>query len=315
VDTGKIGTLEVSRIALGCGSFGTEGCDESQAVEVVHAALDAGITLFDTADVYGERGRSETYLGRALGSRRGDVVIATKFRQPMRDDGTGQGASARWIEQAFEGSLRRLGTDRIDLYQQHAPDPDVSIEETLTALDRLVQAGKVVEIGTSNVDAGQIAEAAAKAPGARFASVQNHYSLITRTPEEGVLDACAEHGLGFLAYFPLEYGVLTGKYERGVTPPPGTRMGNLDENFRRLFMRDEVMDRVDALRSLADSWGRTLAQLAIAWVLAQQGVTSVLVGASRPSHVGPNAEAARWRMTPDELAAVDAALASARTSL
>ena len=301
----RIGALHGSRIALGCGAFGTPGCDERAAEAVVQAALDAGITLFDTADIYGA-GVSERVLGRALGRHRGEVVVATKFGKPMASDGRSQGGSARWVRSAVEGSLRRLGTDHIDLYQMHEPDPAVPLEETLAALGELVRAGKVLEVGLCNVDAAQVRHATGS-DHAAVASVQNHYSVLTRRPEQGVLDACTEHQLAFLAFFPLEYGVLTGKYRRGEPPPAGTRLGNLDEEVRGWFLNDDVLDRVDALSRLADRWGHSLPELALAWVLAQEPVTAVLVGASHPDHVRANVRAAEWYLSADQLEDVDRA--------
>ena len=308
MDKRRIGRFEVSVVGLGCAPFGTADIDETRTREIVDAALDEGITLFDTADIYGERGRSEELLGRALGSRRDDVVLATKYRQPMSDDGRSQGASARWIVQAVEGSLRRLGTDRIDLYQQHAPDPDVPIEETLTALHRLVRDGKVLEIGCSNFGSEQIEEAqsaSARVGAASFVSVQNHYSLLHREPEKDVLATCRRHALAFLPYFPLEYGLLTGKYRRGEPPPPMSRLGLLSADWQQMWMNDANLDQVDRLQQVADRLGHSLAELAIAWLVAQPDVTSVLIGASRPSQVHSNAAAAQWRMTQAEVAEVD----------
>ncbi|MBD0319837.1 MAG: aldo/keto reductase, partial [Gemmatimonadetes bacterium] len=207
MDTRKIGSLDVSVVGLGCNNFGSR-LDAEATRAVVHAALDAGVTLLDTADIYGGDGRSEEYLGRALGSRRDDVVLATKFG--MKLDDRRQGAHPDYVRRAVEDSLRRLNTDRIDLYQLHTPDPTVPIADTLGALDELVRAGKVREIGCSNFSADQLREARDAAPGARFASVQNEYSLFHRDPERGVLDECRAQGLAFIPYFPLASGLLTG---------------------------------------------------------------------------------------------------------
>src|SRR6266542_1953780 len=203
----KLGSLEVTLVGLGCNNFGMR-IDEERSAAVVHAALDAGINLFDTADVYGGT-RSEQYLGRALAGRRDDVVIATKFVAPIDDDPSHAGAGARWVAEAVEGRLRRLGTDRIDLYQQHGPDPNVPIEETLTALDRLVRDGKVREIGNSNFSGEQIdeAESVSERQGlARFVSAQNHFNLLHRAPLQDVVPECVRLGLGVLPYFPLASG-------------------------------------------------------------------------------------------------------------
>ncbi len=225
METRKLGSLEVSIVGLGCNNFGMP-IDEEGTRRVVHAALDAGITLFDTADSYGKTD-SERHLGKALGKHRAEVVIATKFASRIDDDETHRGASARWVKEAVDGSLRRLGTDHIDLYQQHFPDASVPVEETLGALNDLVKAGKVREIGNSNYSGAQIDEAAAVSEEhgwARFVSAQNYLNLLERGPLTDVLPACERHGLGLLPYFPLASGLLTGKYKRGEAPPAGTRM-------------------------------------------------------------------------------------------
>src|SRR5579872_2598523 len=217
-----IGPLEVSTIGLGCNNFGWR-IDAAQTTEVVHAALEGGITFFDTADIYGGT-HSEEFLGRALGARRNDVIIATKFG--MKVDERRQGARPEYVRRAAEDSLRRLGTDRIDLYQLHRPDPSVPIADTLEALDGLVRAGKVRAIGCSNFSRAQLIEAraATKSGAARFVSVQNEYSLLHREPEQEVLPECEREGLAFLPYFPLASGLLTGKYRRGQPLPEGTRL-------------------------------------------------------------------------------------------
>src|SRR5438270_3139699 len=210
----KLGSLEVSLVGIGCNNFGMR-IDEAGTKAVVDAAIDNGINFFDTADVYGGRGKSEEFLGKALAGRRDEVLIATKFGSPMSDDGTSQGGSPRWIKQAVEDSLRRLQTDRIDLYQHHFPDRDTPFDETLKALDELVHEGKVREIGCSNYAGKHVAECIgiSKDEGiARFVSEQSNYSLLERGVEGDVLPACEEHGLGFLPYFPLASGLLTGKY-------------------------------------------------------------------------------------------------------
>ncbi|CAN5320081.1 hypothetical protein BH18GEM1_BH18GEM1_21060 [soil metagenome] len=234
----RIGSLEVSIVGLGCNNFGRR-LNKKDSAAVVNAALDAGITLFDTADIYGD-GRSEEFVGRALGSRRDSVVIATKFGSSMK--GRGKGASAAYIRKTIEASLRRLGTDRIDLYQLHEPDETVPIEETLGALDELVRAGKVHEIGCSNFTTDQIREAdAAVRGGARFASVQNEYNLLNREPEQGVLAECERLGLAFLPYFPLASGLLTGKYCRGRPAPKGSRLA--EKRFSSQLTGSEPRDR------------------------------------------------------------------------
>ena len=309
METRSLGSLTVSVVGLGCNNFGMR-CDEARSTAVVNAALDAGITLFDTADMYGGT-QSEEILGRALGSRRDDVVVATKFAGQVGDDPTHKGASARWITRAVEGSLRRLGTDRIDLYQQHMPDDSVPIEETLEALDGLVRAGKVREIGNSNFSAEQIDEAAAtsaRTGGAPFVSAQNELSLLRQRALRDVVPACERNGLAFLPYFPLASGLLTGKYERGAPPPAGTRLSMLPEERREQALSDARFDRVEKLTSVAADRGHTLLELAMAWLVAQPTLASVIAGATSPEQVAANTAAVSWRLTDGDLAAVDAAL-------
>ena len=313
METRSIGKLDVSVVGLGCNNFGGR-IDEAASRRVVDAALDAGITLFDTADIYGGT-RSEEYLGRALGTRRDDAVIATKFGGQIDEDRKG-GASAAYIARAVEDSLRRLGTDRIDLYQLHFPDASTPFEETLGALDELVRAGKVLEIGGSNFSAEQIDETArisADRGLARFASIQNEYSLLRRGPERfGVLDACERNGIGFIPYFPLASGVLTGKYHRNEAPPDGTRLAGMPAERRDDALSDKVFDRVEALDAYARDRGHTLLDLAIAWLLARPTVTSVIAGATKPEQATANAAAAAWTLGDDNLREIDAVIESAK---
>ncbi len=301
MDTRRIGSLTVSVVGLGCNNFGTR-LDLKGTGAVVHAALEAGITLFDTADIYG-RGRSEEYLGRLLAPHRGAVVIATKFGMEM---GNGRkGASPAYVRRALEESLRRLRTDHIDLYQLHRPDPATPLRETLGALDELVRAGKVREIGCSYFSAGELRAAReAAGSGARFASVQNEYSLLHREPEEEVLAECERQELAFLPYYPLASGVLTGKYRRGAQPPPGTRLSTNPEWARR-FLTDGRLAAADALAAFATGRGHTLLELAVSWLLARPAVASVIAGASSPAQVRANVAAAGWQLAPDDLAMVD----------
>ncbi|MGI8509252.1 MAG: aldo/keto reductase [Gemmatimonadaceae bacterium] len=306
----RIGSLEVSAVGLGCNNFGTR-LDEEGTARVVHAALDAEVNFFDTADIYG-KGLSEEYLGRALGQRRGEVLIATKFGMPM--DEQRRGARPDYIRRAAEDSLRRLGTDHIDLYQLHQPDADVPITDTLGALNELVRAGKVREIGCSNFSAAQIgeAESIAKERGtARFVSVQNEYSLLHREPELEVLAECERVGAAFLPFFPLASGLLTGKYHRGEAAPAGSRLAN---GGRAGQLTDERLDRVEALRHFAESKGHTLLELAFAWLLARPVVASVIAGATKAEQVKSNAAAAAWRMSDADMAAVDAKARTAHSS-
>ena len=304
--TRRIGQLEVSATGLGCNNFGMR-CDEEQTAAVVAAALDAGVTFFDTADVYGGQGRSEELLGRCLEGRRDEVVIATKVGAPMGGNGDRQGASARWIATAVEDSLRRLGTDRIDLYQLHFPDQETPIDETLGALTELVQQGKVLEIGCSNFSSAQIegADAAAGGKGTRFVSVQNEYSLLNRRPEKNVLPACEARGLAFLPYFPLAHGLLTGKYTRGEAPPDGTRLAAMPEERREQVMTEDRLEVVERLAAFAAERGHTVAELAFAWLLAHPPVASVIAGATRPEQVRANAAASEWELSTADLGEVD----------
>ena len=303
-----IGSLEVSVIGVGCNNFGGR-IDATRTEEVINAALDQGINFFDTADMYAD-GRSEELIGRLLVDRghRSQVLIATKFGQDM--PGQGRGGRPEYVKQAFEASLRRLRTDYIDLFQLHLPDPDVPIAETLGALDELVKAGKVREIGCSNFSAPQIAEAEKAAErrqgSARFVSVQNEYSLLHRDPENGVLDECERLGLAFLPFFPLMSGLLTGKYRKGAPIPEGTRVAKY-ERYRKL-LTDENLDKVEALTAYAESRGHTILELAISWLLAHRVVASVIAGASSAQQIRANAGASGWRLGATELEEIDALL-------
>ena len=302
METRRIGSLDVSLAGLGCNNFGMR-IDEDASARVVDAAIDAGITFFDTADIYGGT-KSEGFLGRALASRRKAVVIATKFG--IRIDATRYGARPEYVRQAADDSLRRLGTDYIDLYQLHQPDPAVPIADTLGALDDLVRAGKVREIGCSNFSAAQLREAHAATPAgaALFVSVQNEYSLLHREPELEVLPECERLGLAFLPYFPLASGLLTGKYARGAAAPAGTRLSQ-DWAASR-FMSDERLATVDALATWARARERTVLELAVSWLASHPAVSSVIAGATSPEQVRANAAAALWRLTAAERAEIDA---------
>jgi aryl-alcohol dehydrogenase-like predicted oxidoreductase len=274
---------------------------------VVHAALDAGINFLDTADIYGGT-KSEEFLGRALQGRRDQAVIATKFGGQI--DEQRKGARAAYVRQAAEDSLRRLGTDRIDLYQLHMPDPETPIEETLGALNELVRAGKVREIGCSNFSVEQLraAEAAMPRGGARFVSVQNEYSLLKRDPErDGVLAECERAGLAFLPYFPLASGLLTGKYRQGQPAPEGSRLAG--ESAGK-FRNEENLARVEALIRFAESRGHTILELAFSWLLTRPAVASVIAGATKPEQVRANIAAAGWRLTADDLVEIDRIVSS-----
>ena len=309
METRTIGALPVSVVGLGCNNFGMR-IDADQTKAVVAAALDNGITLFDTADIYG-RGLSEEFLGKALKGHRDEVIIATKFGMPMDDDPAHRGASAKWIGEAVDASLRRLGVDHIDVYQQHAPDADTPIEETLETLNGLVRAGKVRKIGNSNFSAEQIEEAAGVASDrdwARFVSAQNELNMLRRKPLDDVIPACEQFGLGFLPYFPLASGLLTGKYQRGQDAPEGTRLAGLPEDRAERVFSDRNFDRIERLTAFAASRDRTLLDLAFAWLLAQPTMASVIAGATEPEQVRANANAVSWQLTGDELGEVQEVL-------
>ncbi len=302
METRRIGSLAVSAVGLGCNNFGGR-LDAAATAAVVDAALDAGIDFLDTADIYGDT-RSEEFLGRALRGRREKVVLATKFGMKVAGDETKKGARPDYVRRALDDSLRRLATDRIDLYWLHHPDPETPIADTLAALDELVKAGKVREIGCSNFSAAQLREAAAavRDGAARFVSVQNEYSLLHREPEREVLAECARQGLAFVPFFPLASGLLTGKYRRGQPPPAGARLTNAEGSR---FLTDRNRDVAETLIAFAESRRHTALELAISWLLARPQVASVIAGATRPEQARANAAAAGWRLTPEELAEVD----------
>jgi aryl-alcohol dehydrogenase-like predicted oxidoreductase len=300
----KLGSLEVSVVGVGCNNFGWR-IDAAGTARVVDAALDAGINFFDTADIYGG-GQSEQFLGPALGSRRKQVVLATKFGMKFGEM-TG-GAKPAYVKQALEASLRRLGTDYIDLYQLHQPDDSTPIEDTLGALDDLVKAGKVREIGCSNFSAEQLihAGAAVKSRAARFVSVQNHYSLLHREPESaGVLAECVRGNVAFIPYFPLENGLLTGKYRSGQPLPEGSRG---KDGFGPKVFTDENLAKVESLAAFAASQGRTLLDLAMSWLASRPAVVSVIAGAKTPEQIKGNAASASWRLSQADLEAIEARL-------
>jgi aryl-alcohol dehydrogenase-like predicted oxidoreductase len=301
MDKRRIGSLEVSVVGLGCNNFGMR-IDYTRSEAVVHAAVDAGITLFDTADIYGGT-HSEEFLGRALGARRHNVVVATKFG--MRVDDLRRGAKPAYVKQAIEDSLRRLGMDCIDLYQLHEPDPTVPIADTLNALNDLVVAGKVREIGCSNFSAAQLqeAESARPAGAARFVSVQNEYSLVHREPEAEVLPACDRLGLAFIPFFPLASGLLTGKYHRGVPPPENSRLSQSWAASR--FLSDDRLTLAEALGRFAASRGHSLLELAMSWTAHRPAVASVIAGATTPEQVRANTQAVSWKLTESDLVEID----------
>jgi aryl-alcohol dehydrogenase-like predicted oxidoreductase len=299
--------LRVGSIGLGCNNFGGR-IDMQAARKVVHRALDLGITLFDTADIYGERGGSETCLGEILGDRRRDIVLATKFALPMDDAEMLKGASRRHIMRAVDDSLRRLKTDWIDLYQQHRPDPLTPIEETLRALDDLVRQGKVRYVGCSNLPAWQVVEAqwTAKLNNLNpFVSCQDEYSLIARKAVEPELaPAMRKYGMGLLPYFPLASGLLTGKYPRSQPLPQDARLTNT-QRLADLYLTERNRQIADTLADWAAERGHTLLELAFSWLLAQSPVSSVIAGATRPEQVDANVKAGGWTFSAEELAEID----------
>lgn len=305
MQTRKIGSLSVSVVGLGCNNFGGR-LDASGTASVVDAALEAGVNFFDTADVYGGT-KSEEFLGQALKGRRDEAIIATKFGSRVADGK--EGARPEYVRQACEDSLRRLGVECIDLYQIHRPDPNTPIAETLDALNELVVAGKVREIGCSNFTALMLRDAvAAVKPGsARFVSVQNHYSLLHREDEKDALPACERLGLAYLPYFPLANGLLTGKFRRGQAAPQGTRLG--PGGWAHNQLTDDRLAVAEKLIAFAESRGHTILELAFGWLLSREVVASVIAGATSPEQIRTNAGAASWSLTYEELKAIDEILA------
>ena len=307
MDTRPLGTDGplLSVVGLGCNNFGMR-IDEETSRTVVHAALDEGITHFDTAEMYGG-GKSEEFLAAALGARRDEVVIATKFLPRPGDEEYTPGALATRIRTGVEISLDRLATDRIDVYYQHYPDAAGPIEEALETLDALVRAGKVLHLASSNVTGAQIrdAEQAAENKGwARFCGTQIEWNLLNRAVEDEVVPAARACSVGIVPYFPLASGLLTGKYKRGEEFPEGSRFDAM--SFFAHVATDQNFDRVDALTEIAEDRGHSLLELAVAWLAAQEGVTSVITGATSAEQVRANARAATWQLTADVLDAVAA---------
>ncbi|HSK97291.1 MAG TPA: aldo/keto reductase [Euzebyales bacterium] len=313
METRQIGDLSVSVVGIGCNNFGRK-IDADASAAVVRAALDAGVTFFDTADRYGYgdrpfsgAGRSEEFLGAALAAHRSEAVIATKFGLAMGTDPDDSGGGAAYVRRACDASLRRLGTDYIDLYQIHYPDDSTPIDETLGALTELVQAGKVRVVGCSNFSASQLEEAmraSRDTQAARFDSVQNEYSLLHRDPEADVLPACEKHGVAFLPYFPLASGLLTGKYARGQEAPEGARLAFWQPRDH-LNLDDATLERAERLSEFATARGHTPLELAMSWLLARPAVASVTAGATSPEQVRSNAAAIGWTLTREELTELD----------
>lgn len=303
-NVGKSG-LRVSAIGLGCNNFGSR-LDLEQTRKVIHKALDLGVTLFDTADVYGNKGGAETLMGQVFGERRKDVVLATKFGMPM-DAAEKTGASRRYIIFAIEESLKRLRTDWIDLYQVHQPDPLTSIEETLRTLDDLVKQGKVRYTGCSNFRAWQVVEAqwTARHLGVNaFTSCQDEYSLLVCRNERELLPAVRAYGLGFLPYFPLADGLLTGKYRRGKPMPEGARLTTTQRSRDRV-LSEKNWEKIERLAVFCAERGRTMLELAFSWLASRPAIASVIAGATKPEQVEQNVRAANWLLSPEDLAAID----------
>ena len=297
--------LRVSKVGLGCNNF-ADRSDFEASRQVIDAAIDHGITFFDTADVYGRRGGSEDYLGQILGAeRRQKIVLATKFSIPMDDEGRLSGGSRAYVMQAVEASLRRLKTEWIDLYMLHMPDPRTPIEETLRALEDLIRQGKVRYIGCSNLSAWQLVEAhwTARSTGSsRFIAASNEYSLVKRGAESDILPVARKYGIGFLPYFPLASGLLSGKYRRDTPPPQGSRF---DTTPRLAKPYADAYEIVERLTAFAEARGRSLLELAFSWLLSQPTVSSVIAGATSADQVAQNVRAADWALSADDLAEVD----------
>jgi aryl-alcohol dehydrogenase-like predicted oxidoreductase len=298
--------LRVSAVGLGCNNFG-QRIDLEASRKVIHKAIDLGITLFDTADIYSNMGGSETVLGAVLGDRRKDIVLATKYSKAMSNDGTKQGASRRYIMEAVEASLKRLKTDYIDLYQQHDYDPLTPIEESLRALDDLVRQGKVRYIGNSNFPAWRVAEAehVARAMNTtRFISCQDEYSLVVRDIEKDLLPCAQEYNLGVLPFFPLASGLLTGKYRKGEAAPDDTRFGKVPR-LRDRYVTPRNEEIVEKLQAFAQTRGHSMLELAFSWLASRPQVSSVIAGATRVEQVEQNVKAIGWALSTEEIAEID----------
>ena len=294
--------LRVSLVGLGCNNFGMR-LDLEQTRAVVDRAFDLGITLFDTADMYGGRGGSETQLGKILGHRRKDIVLASKFGMAMSDDGTKIGASRRYIMSAVEDSLRRLKTDWIDLYQLHQPDPLTPLDETMQALDDLVTQGKIRYIGCSNLPSWQVVESQwiSKSMGLnRFVSCQDEYNILNRNVEAELIPAMQKYGCGLLPYFPLASGLLTGKYKR-TKMPEGARLTDMPTFANRIYLTDENFDIVDNLHKFANKTGHSILELAFGWMASRPTTASIIAGATKPEQIDANVAAVNWVLSQSEI--------------
>ncbi|GEM84813.1 aldo/keto reductase [Meiothermus hypogaeus] len=302
---GKSGLL-VSVVGIGCNNFGGR-IDFDASKAVIHKALDLGITLFDTADTYGNRGGSETILGQVLGGERKNIVLATKFGWDMDDAGKMKGASRRYIMSAVQASLKRLKTDYIDLYQLHKPDPRTPIEETLRTLNDLVRMGMVRYIGCSNLPAWQVSDAywTARSLGLEgFASCQDEYSLLVRDVERELVPAIERYQMGLLPYFPLASGLLSGKYRKDAPMPEDARLTK-NQNLAKGVLTERNWQIVEQLRAFCEARGHSLLELAFSWLAAKPVVSSVIAGATKPEQLEQNVQAVNWKLTPEELAEVE----------
>ena len=298
--------LRVSLVGLGCNNFGMR-LELEQTRAVVDRAFDLGITFFDTADMYGSRGGSETQLGKILGHRRKDIVLASKFGMAMSDDGTKIGASRRYIMSAVEDSLRRLKTDWIDLYQLHQPDPLTPLDETMQALDDLVTQGKIRYIGCSNLPSWQVVESQwlSKSMGLnRFVSCQDEYNILNRDVESELIPAMQKYGCGLLPYFPLASGLLTGKYKR-TEMPEGARLTDMPTFANRIYLTDENFDIVDRLKKFANKTGHSILELAFSWMASRPTTASIIAGATKPEQIDANVAAINWVLSQSEINEVD----------
>jgi aryl-alcohol dehydrogenase-like predicted oxidoreductase len=298
--------LKVSLVGLGCNNFGGR-IDTEASREVIHKALDLGITFFDTADVYGNRGGSETCLGQFLGDRRKDIILASKFGSPMDDAGTMRGGSRRYVMSAIEASLKRLKTDWIDLYQMHRPDPETPVEETLRALDDLRRQGKIRYIGFSQVAAWQLVDRqwTARHHGlCPVTSCETEYSVLVRDAERELVPAMRACGAGLLPFYPLASGFLTGKYRRGAPMPEGARLTK-GKRYSDMYLTEANWTLLERLEGFCKERGRSLLELAFGWLVAQPVVSSVIAGATRAEQLELNVKAADWALGPQELAEID----------
>jgi aryl-alcohol dehydrogenase-like predicted oxidoreductase len=299
--------LQVSAVGLGCNNFGRR-CDAAQTKAVIDAAVEQGITFFDTADIYGPRGMSEELMGPAIKPHRRNIVLATKFAAPMGEGPLWGGASRRYIFEAVDASLKRLDTDYIDLYQIHFPDRNTPIEETMRALDDVVRSGRARYIGCSNFDAWQVVEAQWIARTERltpFVSAQNQYNLLDRSIEKELSHAAKKYGMGVLPYFPLANGFLTGKYRPGEAPPEGTRLAAMQGRGAERTLNDDNFEQLQRLEAFASERGHSMLELAIGWLASKPFVASVIAGATKPEQVQQNAAAGAWKLSREEMAEVD----------